>query len=246
MNKNFNIQSTNQIPRVIIGFNEDWEVNNWYDTIGQSPKYGLAGGKVKWSLGDIPEDIPDIISKSVDEESTKAVLRERLKEELKKPARVDLIKETIAKGEKRWQSIAKGYFQSLSDVLGVSVESFEKKYFAYFTFSTRCPFFGNAFMFNQYLDFADNAMHEIMHIEFLKKYRSHCKKKGLSSNQIDHLKEILAVLLNDSMEDFLSRPDKGYPKHQELRAQALKIWRKSKSFLVFLDKIIPLVKAVIQ
>jgi len=242
MNKNYNKQNTNQIPKVVIEFNEDWEVNNWYNTVKKDPKYGLAGGKTKWALGDIPKDVPNIISNAVDEKSVKTTLRNKLKEKLKKPDKMALINETVNKGEKRWQSVAKDYFSLLSGMLGVPIENFEKEYFAYFNFSSKCPFFGNTFMFNKYLDFADNTMHEIMHIEFLKEYKAYCKEKGLSNNQIDHLKEILTVLLNDSMKKLLSRPDRGYTKHQELRVKALEIRKESKDFPDFLDKMIALVK----
>jgi len=81
-----------------------------------------------------------------------------------------------------------------------------------------------------------------MHIEFLKKYETYCKERGLNNNQIDHLKEILTVLLNDSMKKLLTRPDRGYTKHQELRAVVLEIRKGSKSFPDFLDKMIALVK----
>lgn len=240
---NFNKNNLNQIPEVIVEFNEDWEVNNWYDTVKKDPKYGLSGGKTKWGLGDIPNDVPDIVANITDESLAKVALKNRLENELEKPEKKELIENEISKAKKRWDNIAKDYFYLLSNMIEVPIAQFEKQYFAYFTFGTRCPFFKNAFMFNKYLDFANIAMHEIMHIEFLKAYKSYCEKKGLNDNQIDHLKEILTILLNDPMKNCLSRPDIGYTKHQELRTKALELRENSKSFVEFLDKIITVFKA---
>ena len=41
-----------------------------------------------------------------------------------------------------------------------------------------------------------------MHIEFLKKYHKYCLSKGLTETQVQHLKEILTVLLNEDMKYF--------------------------------------------
>ncbi|MBU2081911.1 hypothetical protein KKH14_00550 [Patescibacteria group bacterium] len=242
MSINFNKQEITHLPEVIIEFNEDWEIDNWYDTVKKDPKFGLSGGKTKWGLGDIPSDVPDIIADITDENSAKEVLKKRLESELEKSERKELIKNEINKAKERWNNVAESYFNLLSDMIEIPIAQFEKQYFAYFTFSTRCPFFKNTFMFNSRLNFADNAIHEIMYIEFLKAYKEYCLKKGLNDNQIDHLKEILTVLLNDSMKGLLSRPDNGYTKHQELRVKALELYKNSKNFVEFLDKIITVIK----
>jgi hypothetical protein len=233
----------NQIPEVVIGFNEEWEINNWYDTVKKEPNYGLKSGKTRWGLGDIPEDVSAIILDSDSEHTAKSELKIRLENELKKPEKRKLVDETINKAKERWQSVSEDFFPLLSDLLNIPLEKFEKKYFAYFTFSTRCPFFGNTFMFNKYINFSDIAMHEIMHIEFLKEYENYCKEKGLNYEQVGHLKEILTVLLNEPMKNLLIRVDPGYTKHQELRSKAVEIYKTSENFRVFLDKIIDLIKA---
>lgn len=229
------------MPEIIFRFNKQREIYNWYVTLTGTPKFGLRGGRTKWNLGDIPEDVSREIV-GLDEQSAKLIIRNRLEKELGKQEVKKLIEETIDKAKKRWKVVEKDYFLLLSKLINVSIEKFEKQYFAEYTLCARCPFFGNSFMFSRFKDSADTTMHEIMHIEFLKEYKNYCKKKGLDDNQIDHLKEILTVLLNEPMKNLLSKPDMGYTKHEELRARAIEIHKKSKNFKEFLDEMIELVK----
>jgi len=236
-----NIEQKEQMPEITFRFNRQREINNWYATLTDTPKFGLRGGRTNWYLGDIPKDVSAEIS-GFDEQSAKLVIKERIEKELEKPEVQNLIEEQINKAKERWQIVDKDYFSALSKLINVPVEKFEKQYFAEYTFGSRCPFGKDGFMFSRFKDFAGTAMHEIMHIEFLKEYRNYCKERGLDDNQIDHLKEILTVLLNEPMKDLLSQPDAGYTKHVDLRAKALEIHKNSKNFSEFLDKMIELVK----
>jgi hypothetical protein len=227
-----NKEQREQMPEINFRFNKQREINNWYTTLTGTPKFGLSGGRTKWNLGDIPKDVSREIA-GLDEESAKLIIKNRIEKELEKPDVQNLIEEKINKAKERWGTVAKGYFSLLSQLINVPVEKFEKQYFAEYTFSARCPFGKDSFMFNRFRDFADTAMHEIMHIEFLKEYRGYCKERGLDDSQIDHLKEILTVLLNEPA---------GYTKHVELREKALEIHKNSKNFLEFLDKMIELIK----
>jgi len=238
-----NIIENSKIPVVKIGFDKVWEAKNWYETVIKIPKYGLKNSGTKWNLGDIPEDVPRIIAEAGDKNEAESILKKRLEEEISKPEKRKIIEDAVVKAEKRWKKVAGEYFSLLPDLIDVPLENFEKVYLAYFTFSTRCPFYKNTFMFNKYLDFADNAMHEIMHIEFLKKYSKYCMEKGLNDDKIGHLKEILTALLNVAMKHLLSRPDRGYTKHQELRSKAVELYNKNKIFGEVLDGMIDLVKA---
>ena len=83
-------------------------------------------------------------------------------------------------------------------------------------------------MFSQFVSFVTHASHEIMHIEFLKKYHKYCLNKGLTEKQVQHLKEILTVLLNEDMKDFLSVPDRGYDGHKKIREEILKCTKNTK------------------
>jgi hypothetical protein len=236
-----NKEQKEQVPKITFRFNERREIDNWYATFNGTPKFGLRGGRTRWYLGDIPEDVSREIA-GLDEESAKSIIKNRIEEELKNPEKIRIMEEAIGKAKERWQTVDKDYFSLLSKLINVPVEKFEKQYFAEYTLSARCPFRKDGFMFNRFKDFADIAMHEIMHIEFLKEYRGYCKERGLDDNQIDHLKEILTALLNEPMKNLLSQPDIGYTKHVELRERALEIYKNSKNFLEFLDKMIELVK----
>lgn len=234
------------IPTVIIGFNKEWEINNWYDTIHSQAKYGLRQGGNKWGLGEIPADLPSLLEKIQNEEEKKIFIEQRLELEIKRPEIVGLIQESVNKARVRWDQVKYDFFPILSDMLDVPSEQFESAYNAYFTLSKRAPFGKNSFMFTRYLDFSDLAMHEIMHIEFLKAYMSYCLEKGLNEEKISHLKEILTVLLNADVRHLLTREEPGYTKHEKLRAEVLEIYKKSGSkkgdFKSFLDKTILLIK----
>jgi hypothetical protein len=101
-------------------------------------------------------------------------------------------------------------------------------------------------MFSQFNDFSNSAAHEIMHIEFLKRYSEYCLEKGLSKLQLSHLKEILTVLLNVDAPALLYHPDFGYEKHKEIRLQTKELYIQKKelgqNFIHFLDKVINSVK----
>jgi hypothetical protein len=242
MNSSTKKLNHNLLPKIVISFNEDWEVDNWYKTVTLIPKYGLRGGKAKWGLGLIPEDIPGVIGNAKDKDDANALIREHLRSELKKPSFKQIMEEATIKAQSRWNEVKNDYFPLLSETLEVPLERFEKEYFAYFTYSSRYPFGKRAFMFGKVGDFADIAMHEIMHIEFLKAYEEYCLQRELDNNQVSHLKEILTVLLNEKMSRLLSCPDRGYTKHQDLRVKTLEIYKSENNFVSFLDKAIDLIK----
>jgi len=233
------------LPNIIFGFDENWELQNWYDTCTKEATYGLSSGN-KWGLGNIPPDVPKIIAKAKSTEDALNKAKIILVEFLKTSEASHQIQETSERAQKRWNKIASEYFLRLSKMLDVPIKDFEKKYYAFFTFSRRCPFSKGKFMFNQFNDFSNNAAHEIMHIEFLKKYEQYCLKGGLSELQVSHLKEILTALLNEDMGDLLYHPDYGYEKHRKIRPRILELYREhkksDKSFTIFLDKTIDIVK----
>lgn len=233
------------IPIIEIGFDEQWEAANWYETIYSQARYGLRRGGNKWGLGNIPADLPSLLENKKKDEAM-LFIKQRLEIEIKRPEIAQIIRVSIERAQKRWGQVDKEFFPVLSSMLDVAITRFEPIYYAYFTLSTRAPFGKNAFMFNQYRDFADLAMHEIMHIEFLKEYKQYCAERGLSEEEIEHLKEILTVLLNEDASHLLSKPESGYTKHEQLRTQVLEIYKKNGSkdgnFKIFLEKIIPLIK----
>jgi hypothetical protein len=233
-------------PEIEFGFDKNWELRNWFQTCTLRVKYGLRNGSDKWDLGDIPTNIADIVSTESSEEEAIEKISSVFNEFINSDSASNEIKQTIDRAQRRWGKIGGRYFSALSSMLEISTDEFERQYLAFFTFSRRCPFNGNKFMFNRFNDISNTAAHEIMHIEFLKKYTFYCKERGLSEIQISHLKEILTVLLNADMTDVLYHPDRGYKKHEEIRPRVLELYREQRrdgvAFVVFLDKIISLVR----
>jgi hypothetical protein len=74
------------------------------------------------------------------------------------------------------------------------------------------------------------AMHELMHFMFHKYYDEVCKKAGLAQTEMWDIKESFTVLLNLEFKEFISKPDFGYPPHQELRAVIEKTWIQNRDF----------------
>ena len=233
------------MPIIEIGFDFEWEVRNWYNTIFSKARYGLRKTGSSWGLGGIPEEIPSMLE-GVSKEEAFGRIRQKLTAEIGRPEVATLIKDSIERARKRWDDVAEKFFVALSSMLDIPMQQFEPAYHAYFTLSTRAPFEKNDFMFNKNLDFGDAAMHEIMHIEFLKAYDGYCAEQGLNEEQIAHLKEILTVLLNEDVRDLLTRLEPGYMKHVRLREQVLDMYRKQGgkdgNFKEFLSQVILLVK----
>ncbi|MDD5230880.1 MAG: hypothetical protein PHC43_06080, partial [Candidatus Marinimicrobia bacterium] len=203
---------------------------------------GLLNGSKKWGLGGIPAEIPELISNSRSREEALNKIKLVFDEFINKPESKKTIAHFVEVAQRNWEAIKEKYFQTLSKMLEISISEFEKQYQAYFTFSQRCPFGSTFFMFNKNADISNTASHEIMHIEFLKKYKNYLKEKGLSDGQIYHFKEILTALLNEDMKEIMYRPDLGYADHQELREKMVKLYQEHKSlnesFLNFLGKAI--------
>lgn len=237
--KDVNNQS---FPRVIFGFSESWEINNWYEVCMGRGRFG------QWSTGDIPLEVVQIIKKEKETKKEEVLdkIRPLFNQFIQKPEIIELKSKYINRVEKNWNHISSNYFTLLSKILDVPVGEFKREYHAFLTFCERCPFGDSEFMFNRFLDISNIAAHEIMHIEFLRKYKDYCKDTGLSNVKIDHFKEILTVLLNEEMSDILFRPDSGYLKHQEIRLKILEIYRKNKKenkkFIHFLDEAIDVIK----
>lgn len=234
-----------EFPKIIFGFDKEWELKNWHDSCVKNNNYSAKNNE-PWGLGGIPQDVKTIINNKYSAEETMSKLANIMDNFLKTSEALSIIKKVSDKAESIWGKIELEFFPALLKMLDLSIEEIEKKYYACFTFGRRCPFSNDKFMFSQFASFVTNASHEIMHIEFLKKYRKYCLEKGLTEMQIQHLKEILTVILNEDMKDLLSVPDKGYDYHREIREEILKMYLEHKktkeNFTVFLDSSICLLK----
>lgn len=232
-------------PNIIFGFNKDWELKNWHDTCVKNITYDPSGNK-KWDLGGIPQEIESIIEEGGSEKEIKFKIENAFNVFIKTPKAQHIIKDITDRAQKRWGDAGKACFIALSKIMDIPIKEFEQNYKAFFTFGKRIPFYENKFMFNQFSDFPNTASHEIMHIEFLKKYKNYCMEKGLTEEQINHLKEILTVLLNEDLTDYLYLTDRGYDAHKNIRNEVLKLYKDNKktkqNFTAFLDKVIYLLK----
>ncbi|HBB56826.1 TPA: hypothetical protein DEW47_01095 [Patescibacteria group bacterium] len=235
-----------KIPKIIFGFDKDWELKNWYDTITKNISYNTDNKKTTWGLGSIPEVIKDVRDKHNTEQKIKREIKKIFDDFIKTKKAKTLKNEVLKKAKKEWGYVgARGLFL-MSNMLEIPIKEFEQKYYAFFTFSGRAPFYENKFMFNQFGNFTTQAFHEIMHIEFLKKYRDYLSDKGLGKEQIEHLKEIFTVLLNEDLRELLVVPDKGYSGHQIIRSKILNTYKKHRktrqNFYTFIDKAVKIFK----
>jgi len=231
--------------KIKVSFNLEWEVLNWYETICGKSAYGLNTGN-KWPLGKIPEDVPGQID-CKDKSVALDKIRELIPKMIKEPENKKFMDAVMEVAEKRWVAVEDEYLGRLSEMLDVPRSDFWDDYRAYFTFAVRSPFDQNAFMFSGFQKFIDSAAHEVMHIEFLKAYYDYSEERGLSEDQIGHLKEALTVLLNIDMSDILTKPDEGYTNHQELRQQISRLYVQNGGvngeFVRFLDEAIEVARS---
>jgi len=230
-------------PNIVFKFDKKWELKNWIVSSVNKVTYDPL---LKWDTGGIPQEVSVIVEEGGDEEEIKSKIQSVFDNFLTKPKASLIMKDITERSQKRWNEAGEKCLLALSKMLDIPLDEFNKTYYACFTFARRIPFFENNFMFGQFSDFPNTASHEIMHNEFLKKYKTHCVEKGLSETQINHLKEILTVLLNEDLDDVLYLPDRGYDSHKKIRRNVLILYREHKKtgqgFVVFLDKVIESLK----
>lgn len=234
-------------PHLVIDFNKEWELQNWYTACTKKSDYGLRGGDDYW-FRELPEAAIKAAQNAKSEEEGIKTLRPIFEEFIKTPEAKKTIEESIVRAEREWRNRGEKFFSALSAMLEIPMGKFEKEYHAHLTFTRRCPFDKNGFMFSRFGRIENTATHEIMHIEFLKAYMGYCKERGLTNSEIQHFKEILTVLLDEDkvIRTLRSHRNPGYAKHQEIRPKILKLYQKNGgkngSFKNFLDKAVPLVK----
>lgn len=142
--------------------------------------------------------------------------------------------------ERSWHLVEKKYFKTLANITQKPI--FADKFDCYFTTGLMCPYNEkeNWFMVSMWhsIPFSITTIcHEIMHLQFLHYYRNYLKKKGLTNDQIEDLKESLTVLLNESeFDSIILSQDDGYPEHNKLRKKLAGVWLKNKDFQNLLDE----------
>ncbi|OGN41231.1 MAG: hypothetical protein A2606_02030 [Candidatus Yanofskybacteria bacterium RIFOXYD1_FULL_42_10] len=107
-------------------------------------------------------------------------------------------------------------------------------YTVYLTSAGSCPFNASQRYFMVRMD--DEKVdvvvaHEMLHIEFIRNFGFYCRDVlKLTVEDFGAFQEASTFLLNDEMNDILSRPDYGYKEHQELRSKLSAEWKKNKNF----------------
>ncbi|MBU0906722.1 MAG: hypothetical protein KKD18_01160 [Nanoarchaeota archaeon] len=85
-------------------------------------------------------------------------------------------------------------------------------------------------------------LHEILHFQFEKYFWKGLEKKGLTENEIQHIKEATTVLINEEFLDVIPFKDWGYPLHKKFRKELTNIWRKKKDFKHLLNESVKFLK----
>ena len=120
-------------------------------------------------------------------------------------------------------------FQKIAEkVFGVSLE---ENITAYLTVNTRCPYSieENSFFVSVSNDrLLLTVMHELWHFYTWYKFGAD-EQDRIGKGKYNEAKEALTVLLNIECEHLLPEgcEDFGYPQHQELREEILKLWKQN-------------------
>lgn len=147
------------------------------------------------------------------------------------------IEEFVKSIQNSWNKIGKEYFDRLEKIMKVKSE---KKFVAYVTTVTRCPYSikEDWFMVSFFRNIIQSMVttgHEIMHLYFHEFYWDNIEKQ-IGKEKTGDLKESLTILLNLEFQDLWFVPDLGYPKHKELREFISETWKKKKDFEILLKE----------
>jgi len=224
------------MAKVIFEYDINQDAQNIFRVITTEPIFDKDN--IKRVLGKLDADLIAKVKKENDANNQKIIIGDYLKDfYLKNKALID--SKIISFGEK-WEKINQVYFERLSFLLNVKIEE-NISYKAYLTSAGSCPFNVSEkwFMVRITDEEVNNvAVHEIMHIEFIRAYGYFCKNLGLSPKQFGDLKEGLTVLLNEEMGDILARPDYGYEEHQLIRQKIKEIWHEKKDIRYLIEQMV--------
>jgi len=221
------------MPCVVFETNLEEDVKNTTETVNFS-----IGGK-NFGAG-VEKEIVDIVKNSTKEEAT-AIVTRKMSEYYEKNK--EIIRLKIKEFEKEWNPTNDRFFERLEKITGKSVCS--QKFTACITTAGRCPYNPKKFwfmvsLFNPPEQVKTTIAHEILHMQVINNYEK--MLPAIPSKLAWDVIEVLTFLLDEEFSDLLSKPDKGYPAHQELRNELLKEWRKDKDFEKFLPKAIEITR----
>lgn len=127
-----------KFPKIVIDFNEKWELENWYVACTKKSSYGLRGGDDVW-YRDLPEEAITAAKAATNRDEGIRSLRPIFENFLHKPESKKILEAGLENARKNWQPRAKDFFLALSKMLDIPLKNFEKEYKAHFTFTRRPP-----------------------------------------------------------------------------------------------------------
>ncbi len=135
----------------------------------------------------------------------------------------------VAKYQADWEAVAAEYKKIAEEIFKVSLPS---DISAYLTINSRCPYsIQDNYFYVSVPTQASNltVMHELWHFYTWYGLGADQEEK-IGQKKYNDLKEALTVLLNIECADLLPEgvQDKGYPQHQDLRAQITEFWGQEK------------------
>ncbi len=190
-----------------------------------------ANDPSEWWLGELSREFVGEVRSMTDEEKKKEIISRHLEVEYQK--KKQLLDERIKLFSEKWATINESYFKIVARVLKTTIAD-DVLYTGYLTSAGSCPFHTEKRWFMVRTDDTCGDMiaaHEILHMEFRRKYASLClNEMKLSSKEFGDFQEATTFLLNEEMSGMLSRPDYGYKEHKKLRAMLTDEWKKHKDF----------------
>ncbi len=130
--------------------------------------------------------------------------------------------------QKEFDTISDEFQKIAARIFGVSLK---ENITVYLTINNRCPYNISKNLF--FVSVSNNSalrttMHELWHFYTWYKFGAD-KQKRIGAEKYNDIKEALTVLLNIECRDLLPEgvKDFGYPQHQELRNEILKLWEQN-------------------
>lgn len=220
------------MTKVVFGLDFDYDVwNAWDMANGKS----IAGHDWKKNLNKKVLELAEGKSFEDAKPSLHSFFRRRYKQRKKE------MRQTLKWFQEAWRPIEKDYFKKLGDITEEKIGF--KTCRASLATENRCPrnidkkeyliyWLDSPWKANQ------TSAHEILHFQFYDIWNKRYKG-ALNKNKTWGLSEAMTVLLNEEfLGDVLLVRDKGYPRHQELREEILKLWRKREYFDSFMKQAI--------
>ena len=182
-------------------------------------------------LGKLPKELIEKVKAETDPAKQDHIVEKFLESDFNN--KKELIAQKITKFQAGWETINDEYFKRLENILSIKLSP-GIVYTVYLTSAGSCPFNAGQRYFMVRMD--DEKVdvvvaHEMLHIEFIRNFGFYCRDVlKLTVEDFGAFQEASTFLLNDEMNDILSRPDYGYKEHQELRSKLSAEWKKNKNF----------------